>query len=81
MAARDAILFQTDDKKLMKKIVSEDISFDDTVKFGLVLEQGAKKVEEIRNKSGRREEERVARVDDLEELQLQIRVLQTNSED
>ena len=37
MAARDAILFQMDDKKLMKKIVSEDISFDDTVKFGLAL--------------------------------------------
>ena len=35
--ARDAILYQTDDKNLMKKIVSEDLSFDDTVKYGLAI--------------------------------------------
>ena len=47
-AARDAILFQTDDKKLMKKMMAEDITFDETVKAGLAYEQGAKKVDEIR---------------------------------
>ena len=35
--ARDAILYQTDDKNLMKKIVSEDLSFDDTMKYGLAM--------------------------------------------
>ena len=34
---RDAILYQTDDKNLMKKIVSEDLSFDDTMKYGLAM--------------------------------------------
>jgi len=45
-AARDAILCQTDAKNLMKKIISEDLNFDDTVKYGLAMEQGAKKVNE-----------------------------------
>ena len=44
-AARDAILYQTDDKTLMKKIIGEDLNFEDTVKYGL-------KARGDRNKSG-----------------------------
>ena len=39
-AARDAILLQT------QKILAEDLSYADTVKYGLALEQGRKKVED-----------------------------------
>ena len=56
IAARDAILYQTDDKKLQKKILTEDLSYDDTVKFGLAMEQNAKKVENIRGATETREE-------------------------
>jgi len=59
-AARDAILYQTDSKTLMKKIISEDLSFDDSVKYGLAIEQGARKVAEIRGSTSRKEDERVA---------------------
>ena len=63
-AAREAILFQTDKKKLMKKIVAEDIDYDDTIKAGLAMEQDDKKVEEMRGKNYRKEEEKVARLDE-----------------
>ena len=46
-AARDAILHQTDDKNLIKKITSKYLSFSDTVKYSLAMEQGARKVEQI----------------------------------
>ena len=36
MAARDAILLQTQDKKLQQKILAEDLSYSSTVKYGLV---------------------------------------------
>ena len=55
-AARDAILYQTDDKKLQKKILTEDLSYDDSVKFGLAMEQNTKKVDNIRGASESREE-------------------------
>ena len=55
-AARDAILFETDNKKLMKKIVAEDIDYDETIKVGLSMKQGDKKVEEMRGKNHRKEE-------------------------
>jgi len=32
--------------RFKKKIISEDLNFDDTVKYGLAMEQGAKKVNE-----------------------------------
>ena len=70
-AARDAILYQTDSKTLMKKIISEDLNFDDTIKYGLAIEQGARKVEEIRGSTSRKEEERVAALEE------QVRALQT----
>ena len=55
-AARDAILYQTDDKKLQKKILTEDLSYDDTVKFGLAMEQNTRKVENMRIATESREE-------------------------
>ena len=60
-AARDSILFQCDDKKLMRKIMAEDLNFDDTVTIALAMEQGSKKVEEIRGKGLRKEDEKLAR--------------------
>ena len=47
-AAKDDILLHMDDKKLQKNIIAEDLDYDNTVKYGLALEQGAKKVDEIR---------------------------------
>ena len=49
-AARDAILYQKDSKTLMKKIISEDLDFDNTIKYGLAIEQGARKFEVDRQK-------------------------------
>ena len=69
-AARDTILYQTDSKTLMKKIISEDLNFEDTVKYGLSIEQGARKVDEIRGSTSRKEDERVAALEE------QVRALQ-----
>ena len=38
-AARDAILYQTTDSKLRKKILAENLSFDDTVMWGMTNQQ------------------------------------------
>jgi len=38
-AARDAILFQTSDVRLRKKVLAEDYGLEDTVKLGLAYEQ------------------------------------------
>ena len=75
-AARDAILFQTDSKRLQRKIVAEDLSYDDSVKFGLALEQGESKVEQMRshNGNGSGSRESVERVAALEE---QVRRMQS----
>ena len=72
MAARDAILLQTQDKKLQQKILAEDLSYADTVKYGLALEQGRKKVDEINTSCARHEDTRVARLEE------QVRRLQTS---
>ena len=63
-AARDAILYQTNSKTLMKKIIAENLNLDDTIKYGLSLEQGARKVEVIRGSSSRKENERVAALEE-----------------
>ena len=47
-AARDAILIHTSNMKLQKKIIMEDLSYKDMVKFGLVMEHSEKKVRELR---------------------------------
>jgi hypothetical protein len=81
-AARDAILFQCDNRKLMKKIMAEDLNFEDTVKVRLAMEQGERKVEEIRSsKNGRKEEEKVARLEAKEFSTLQdlVRALKVDS--
>ena len=62
-AARDAILYQTDNKNLMK-IISEDINFDDNVKYGLAMEQGSRKVEQMRNQSSWKEDEHVTALEE-----------------
>ena len=72
MAARDAILLQTQDRKLQQKILAEDLSYSNTVKYGLVMEQGRRKVTEIN--LGRDKKEDSDRVARLEE---QVRRLQS----
>ena len=72
MAARDAILLQTQDKKLQQKILAEDLSYADTVKYGLALEQGRKKVDEINTSRASQEDTRVAWFEE------QVRRLQTS---
>ena len=64
MAARDAILLQTQDKKLQRKILAEDLSYADTVKYGLALEQGRKKVDDINATRTRQEDAKVARLEE-----------------
>ena len=64
-AARDALLFQTDSAKLQKKVIAEELDYDNVVKYGLAFEQGEKKVEQMRAQTGgvRQEQERVARLE------------------
>jgi hypothetical protein len=71
-AARDAILLQTGDRKLQEKILAEDLSYADTIRYGLALEQGRKKVEEINMGRDKHEVSRVARLEE------QVRRLQTD---
>ena len=64
-AARDAILYQTLNKKLKKKILAEDLSFQDACKFGVASEQLEKDIgrtEEDQHSQVRRLEEQLARV-------------------
>ena len=42
-AARDALLFQTSDSRLRKKVLAENQSLEDMVKLGLAYEQSASK--------------------------------------
>ena len=46
-AARDAILFQTSNKKLQRDILSKDLDFQATIKAGLALEQSKAKQESL----------------------------------
>ena len=70
-AARDAILFQTEDKKLQQKIMAEDLSYENTIKYGLSLEQGRRKVDEININRSKKEDCRVAKLEE------QVRQLQS----
>ena len=60
-ACRDALLYQTGDSSLQKKIIAENLSFEETIKAGTGREQGAKKVERI-NKQG--SEDRVRQLEE-----------------
>ena len=44
MAARDTILLQTQDKKLQQKILAEDLSYADTVKYGLLWSRAGRRL-------------------------------------
>ena len=46
-AAKDAILFQTSDVKLRKKILAEDVGLDDLVKLGLAHEHTNTKSDQL----------------------------------
>ena len=45
--------------------MTKDLTYDNTVKYGLALEQGHKKVEVIRNKGQSREQVSVAALADM----------------
>ena len=66
-AARDAILFQTESTKLQKKIIAEELDYDNTVKYGLAFEQGEAKVQQMREQKtvvGRPETEKIAQLEE-----------------
>ena len=42
MATSDALLQQCDDKKLQKRIIAENLSFQNIVKMGVAIEQGTR---------------------------------------
>ena len=50
-ACRDALLYQCDDTSLQKKIIAENLSYEDTIKAGMAREQGAKKVERFQKQA------------------------------
>ena len=58
-AARDAILYQTKDSKLRKKILAENLSFEQTVQWGRTNETSAKKVKDVEDVAHRLESEGV----------------------
>ena len=62
-AARDAILIQTSNSRLQKKIIAEDLNYEDTVKYGLAMEHSDKKVKEL-GKGQTEEGDRVAALED-----------------
>ena len=66
-AARDTILLQTKDKQLQQKILTEDLNYANTVKYGLSLEQGKKKIDEIIATRSKMEDNRAAQLIELRE--------------
>ena len=70
LAASDAILQQCDDKKLQKRIIAENLSFEDIIKTGVALEQGSKKVDRMHKHN---KEDRVS------QLEEQVRALQAGA--
>ena len=52
-AARDAILIHMSNTRLQKKIIAEDLSYEDTVKCGLAMEHSKKKVKELGRGQGK----------------------------
>ena len=69
------ILYQTEDMELKKKIIGEDLSYVNTIKYGLAFEQGQKKGDEIRLADGKERSD--TRVTALEE---QVRQLQSKGQ-
>ena len=62
MAARDAMLYQTSNKKLKKKILAENLKFADAVKFGLSSEQTER--DAVRTDAGEAKVDRVRRLEE-----------------
>ena len=50
-AARDAILFQMEDKKLRRKIIAEDPALPEVIKLGIANEQAAKVADRFKTKT------------------------------
>ena len=71
-AARDAILYLTTDSKLRRKILSENLSFNDTVTWGMTNQHSGRKSEQLAEVTGAGEN----RIQRLEE---QLGRLQTNT--
>ena len=50
-AARDAILFQMEDKKLRRKIIAEDTELEEVIKMGIANEQATKAADRFKPKA------------------------------
>ena len=72
-AACDAILQQCDSKKLQRKIITENLNFDDIIKHGLKYEQSEKKVSRINKEAGLTDKDRVS------QLETEVRALKASS--
>ena len=72
-AARDAILYQTTDAKLRKKILAENLNYEDTVTWGMTNQQSGRKSKQLAEVTGAGEN----RIQRLEE---QLCRLQTGSQ-
>ena len=75
-AARDAILFQTSDQKLRKKILAENMTYEQTVVWGRTHESSSKKARQVESATNtdqkvRRLEEQVNRLQ-VQEKQEQV---------
>ena len=66
MAASDALLQQCDDKKLQKRIIAENLTFENIVKMGVAMEQGNKKVDRMHKGD---KEDKVAQEDRVAQLE------------
>ena len=51
-AARDAILYQTTYAKLRKKILAENLSYEDTVTWGMTNQQSGRKSKQLAEVTG-----------------------------
>ena len=73
-AARDAILFQMEDKKLRRKIIAEDPGLDEVIKLGIANEQATKVADRFKAKP-----EQEAPKDRIAALEDQVRALKKSA--
>ena len=73
-AAGDAILQQCDNKKLQRKIIAEDLEFDDIIKHGLAYKQSEKKLTRINKDAAAGD-----RMDRVSQLEEEVRALKAGS--
>ena len=64
---------QCDSKKLQRKIITENLNFDDIIKHGLRYEQSEKKVSRINKEAGLTDKDRVS------QLETEVRALKASS--